>query len=68
MGRDSTDKRVYSVSRGEEYSCLVVVEGDDAVWFRNVKYPASATDRMVETLLDDAEREALKLFRQEKEA
>lgn len=56
------DIKIYRYSRGDEYSCTVVVINGEHIVFDNIKYPATASVAVVEKLLDDAERESLKHF------
>lgn len=47
--------RVYKFSRGTNYSCLVVFEGD-FVTFEEIKYPPAVSDSVIDKFLDDAEK------------
>jgi len=56
----SKDVKIYKFSRGEKYQCQVrIVEG--SIIFEHVIYPVNAAPEVISKLLDDAEREALKL-------
>lgn len=58
-------KRVYAFSRGELYKCTVIIMGDDIVVFKDIIAPAGTSDQILNTMFDDAEREALKLYQKD---
>lgn len=61
----SKNIKIYKFSRGEKYQCQVrIVEG--LIVFDNVVAPVNATPEVIAKLMDDAEREALKLFNKDK--
>lgn len=59
-----TDIKIYEYKRGEKYKVLVrVVEG--LCIFEKITCPSDATVEVQEKLLEEAEREALKLHEKE---
>lgn len=59
------DTKIYRYSRGEKYQCQVrIVEG--LIVFDKVTCPPNTTPEVMSKLMDDAEREALKLYSAEK--
>lgn len=55
------DIKIYRFSRGEKYQCQVRILADGLAIFENIVSPPNATAEVVAKLIDDAEREAMKL-------
>jgi hypothetical protein len=56
----ASEIKMYEYKRGETYSCRVAIKEDGSAVFTNIKYPPDTPNEVIERLLDDAEREALK--------
>lgn len=59
-----TDTKIYKYSRGEKFQCQVRIV-DGLVIYDKVTYPFNTTNEVITRLMDDAEREALKLYNKE---
>lgn len=59
--------KVYRFSRGDKYSCDVTIN-EGTVIFSNIVYPSNTTDEVKQKLLDDAEREAMKMYDDEEQS
>lgn len=65
MSRNSDTKRVYRISRGDKYSCLVTIINGDTLLITEAVFPPDSPETIINTLLEDAEREALKMYGEE---
>lgn len=57
---DGKDISIYIYNRGPDYSCKVVIQNDHTT-FRDMKYPVGTDPEIIHRLVDEAEREAMKL-------
>lgn len=58
--------KVYRYSRGEDYSCIVVVDSDAShVVYEKIKMPPNPDEEIVEKFLDEAERYAREAYERE---
>lgn len=60
--------KVYKFSRGEKFSCYVSITADEHISFTEIVMPVNVEKEVQVKFLDDAEREALKIFNAEKSA
>lgn len=60
--------KVYHYKRGEDFQCHIRILEDGLVIFEKFKYPTNSSNELIEKLMDDAEKEALKLFDEKKYA
>lgn len=63
---DGKDIKIYRYMRGDTYSCLVTLINKEHVIHSEIKYPATASTKVIDKLMDDAERAALKKYEEKK--
>lgn len=57
MTKIQKNSKVFRYTRGDKFSCLVVINSfTDTVMFERIVYPSNVSDAVIEKFLDDAEK------------
>ena len=63
---DGNEIKIYKYTRGVEYSCHVIIIDGMHATLDKITYPSNASLEVIDKLMDDAERFALKRYAEEK--